>query len=828
MENRIFLPKRGDTCFFVRTKLDNGKDLSASCVEWNAVFLGFHGWEKAALSPDRAIVQRLFKWATLADESVPIASSTQLEWDNWNSTYKDRLREYWWRDRQWSNGEPSPQQASNYLKKQSERRERGPTSIATQAKTALDNDQNLVQAAKEIFDHMCESDFGRCALVASIRENDWVFLLRSANGKQHNVSAIGQFRKLGSRDELPETSISDIMSTGGYTFFNIEWIHKEGAELDAWMHANAKSLPPYQRPALVRFEFGKTNARVTYDKSVWTTGSAPSPLTERPPMTKSSAEGELAGLLKRSLNVVLEGVPGTGKTFAIKNDICENWKLEDGRKLGGRGDGHFAITLHPATSYEDFVEGLRPVVKQSDKELTGQSDKKQSGPPGPSEKPKQILIPNENKPSDTVYLVQHRYFHVRMDDVHRAGSGGFGVQDGFFLRVCAEAVNHPEYDYVVLLDEFNRCNIPKVMGDLLTTMERSKRAKWKPEEEAWDISRCQVVTLPASKRLFFVPDNLYVVATMNSTDRSVAPLDSALRRRFAFHRCWPLGFTPGKQDNQTRTSAEKVASVKQGLGHLNDSDGVFKQSVEAWVGINKILLAAGGPDALLGHSYLSDLAEDLLKSESGSQNQTTWVEHHWNHHILPQLADVLATHSLESLVKGDKHGILEIKVGAREIVRVPETTGTDREQRGALVLRLKGDSNVAQMQSSGSDIDQNIVFIENVGDNSNLCGLRIASSGGSNYWARPRGRAIDALLNELENSNEIVFPVNFEHMENGTTPVGFFTLESKSTEELKKCRQKISELKLSPFRCNFPKDAKECVKEIREAMLKAASEAPSP
>jgi 5-methylcytosine-specific restriction endonuclease McrBC GTP-binding regulatory subunit McrB len=121
--------------------------------------------------------------------------------------------------------------------------------------------------------------------------------------------------------------------------------------------------------------------------------------------------------------------------------------------------------------------------------------------------------------------------------------GNWTIQDGFFLKACQQAYSHPDKDFIILIDEINRANVPKVLGDLLTTIERSKRAKWKKEvvEESdtqlllhnknghWDLESCQIVSLPYSKRKFFVPENLYIMATMNTTDRSVAPLDAALR-----------------------------------------------------------------------------------------------------------------------------------------------------------------------------------------------------------------------------------------------------------------------------------------------------------
>ena len=308
----------------------------------------------------------------------------------------------------------------------------------------------------------------------------------------------------------------------------------------------------------------------------------------------------LINSLQLAKNIVLEGVPGTGKTHAI-GEIVKHW---NGQQLVGDGKGKFAVTLHPATSYEDFVEGLRP------------------GKAGDADKDRYFCDPAETTTENKT---------------------AFSIQDGFFLRVCREAARDPNKDHIVLLDEINRCNIPKVMGDLLTTIEASKRATKSEADETETIiqkkwKHNQTVTLPYSKRIFFVPDNVYVVATMNTTDRSVAPMDAALRRRFAFLRLWPMGFSPGDEKAHSDVSdlIWKEAQLEK------EPTAQFKKSVEIWHDINTELKKAG-PDAMLGHTYLFDLAKALFKYRP---DITKVLLHHWNHHILPQLVDVLVSNDL--------------------------------------------------------------------------------------------------------------------------------------------------------------------------------------
>ncbi len=387
--------------------------------------------------------------------------------------------------------------------------------------------------------------------------------------------------------------------------------------------------------------------------------------------------------------LILEGVPGTGKTWAIKQLLQDDDQATG--SFRGRGDGRFAITLHPATSYEDFVEGLRP------------------GPyrPAPADRwagsergfePVHIVRSGEQDAVEvsigrSVPEGSERWFvQAPAADTSEGGGQGthFAVHDGFFLRACAEALCFPTRDFLVLLDEINRCNVPKVLGDLLTTLEFSKRATWDPTRRAWDLSSAQVVSLPYSKRLFFVPDNVFVVATMNTTDRSVAPLDSALRRRFAFQRLWPLGFEDGStlragpgrvEDGDLWDEAARVTRAAFGQNE-GEARPTLLASVRAWLLINRALFQELGPDGMLGHSYLFDLAADLrsaansLSAAGSVADQDRWrcqspvqddvVQHHWNQHILAQLVDVLESNNrLELLGDGESalHRVLHDLVG---------------------------------------------------------------------------------------------------------------------------------------------------------------------
>ena len=360
--------------------------------------------------------------------------------------------------------------------------------------------------------------------------------------------------------------------------------------------------------------------------------------------------------------IVYEGVPGTGKTHKLKklrDAVQASGYNVHGHLLRGDGSGRFAMTMHPATAYEDFVEGLRPGTSHSVAERLQTSWLPPLAEAGyrkrlPPDTRGQLVWPRvyaggvESKQQDG------EWFHLT--DTANATAGAFSVQDGFFVGICIEAAHYPKSKFVVLLDELNRCNIPKVMGELLTTLEKSKRARWKGDN--WDVSDAQVVTLPYSKRLFFVPENIIVVGTMNTTDRSVAPMDAALRRRFAFERVWPVGFQPDSDDggrkDLTLVDAETKVLAELKSGPTATLPPNLALSVKLWCEIN-MALRKHGDDAMLGHSYLFDLQRDLQPNDGGTPSDADdIVRYHWNAHILPQLVDVLVSNDLIDLVFKEK------------------------------------------------------------------------------------------------------------------------------------------------------------------------------
>ena len=187
-----------------------------------------------------------------------------------------------------------------------------------------------------------------------------------------------------------------------------------------------------------------------------------------------------------SRNVILYGPPGTGKTYATARrcvEICDGSASKDEKDVRRRYRELLEerrvefVTFHQSYGYEEFVEGLRPK-------------------------------PNESG--------------AGFELVHK---------DGVLKRIAERAREAlPSVPYVLVIDEINRANVSKVLGELMTLLEDDKR-----QGAANEVA----VRLPHSRDPFTLPANLHILGTMNTADRSIALLDTALRRRFDFEEMPP-------------------------------------------------------------------------------------------------------------------------------------------------------------------------------------------------------------------------------------------------------------------------------------------------
>ena len=235
--------------------------------------------------------------------------------------------------------------------------------------------------------------------------------------------------------------------------------------------------------------------------------------------------GTLANVLRAKKNIILQGAPGVGKTFAAKRLAYSMMGVKDAERV-------MMVQFHQSYSYEDFIEGFRPNAQ------------------------------------------------------------GFDLEKGTFYSFCKKAQDDSDNDYFFIIDEINRGNLSKIFGELFMLIENDKRG---PRN---------TLQLLYSHELFYVPSNVYLIGMMNTADRSLAMLDYALRRRFAFFELRPAFDT------------ESFAAYQEGFASEK-----FDRLVACVVKLNEAIASdeSLGDGFCIGHSYFCRMSPDDVTDEKLSE-----------------------------------------------------------------------------------------------------------------------------------------------------------------------------------------------------------------
>lgn len=198
----------------------------------------------------------------------------------------------------------------------------------------------------------------------------------------------------------------------------------------------------------------------------------------------------LTQLLEAKYNVILQGAPGVGKTFAAKRLAYSIMGQKDTSRVA-------MVQFHQSYSYEDFIQGYRPSKE------------------------------------------------------------GFELENGAFYKFCKEAEEDNERAYFFIIDEINRGNLSKILGELMMLIEKDKRG--------------EKIKLLYSNEWFTVPGNVRIIGMMNTADRSLALMDYALRRRFAFFNFAPAFSSNGFKTYLAEKNSPKLEKLITAVESLNNA-----------------------------------------------------------------------------------------------------------------------------------------------------------------------------------------------------------------------------------------------------------------
>jgi len=360
-------------------------------------------------------------------------------------------------------------------------------------------------------------------------------------------------------------------------------------------------------------------------------------------------------LLKEKKNIILQGAPGTGKTYntaalalsvlgVTDVDLTDHARVMERYAELQRQNRIFFTTFHQSMDYEDFVEGIKPQLKATKVsgddcsqvvyeiedgifkrvcnaatscDIVGYIDKYLKKIKGYANK---RMIPSLSgrsnlyvwwKGGNATISTRSVLSSLPEDDDStpsplniekvKQQALGEGVENNW--RQYAQAfINAVRKEYglddaketqsvVLIIDEINRGNVSRVFGELITLLEADKRI---------DTAHPVTVTLPYSKEPFGVPKNVYIIGTMNTTDRSTGTLDYAIRRRFAFVTL------------EADVNVLKCFYSKATDSSLRDMAVTVFEDVRRFVDLHKVG-NADIRDLMVGHSYFMAEDEDALK-----------------------------------------------------------------------------------------------------------------------------------------------------------------------------------------------------------------------